>query len=137
MQKVINDFEFGLPFFEKVVEEALNLLGSLEVKYKFKLKQNSPYLGKKGPLDKIAKQQDDELVIKDKEKQILLGFIISIVELVKSLQDNEDLLQILKKKMLSINAHIRINNHKIGCKGLEEILSRKLAVNKEQQVAHF
>jgi hypothetical protein len=44
--------------------------------------------------------------------------------------------EIVKQKILDSNAYIRLNNHKIGSKTLEDILNRKFGISKEEQVEH-
>lgn len=65
VQKVSSDSETGVPFFEKLVEDVLQLYGTLEVKYRPKPKQQqSLYFGRKGSPEKQNKQEEDELAIK-------------------------------------------------------------------------
>jgi hypothetical protein len=49
IQKVIGDSDMGITFFEKLLEDILQLYGNLEVRYKPKPKQQqSLYFGRKG-----------------------------------------------------------------------------------------
>lgn len=46
-----------MPFLEKLLEDVIQLYGSLEVKYKPKPKQQqSMYFGRKGSPEKVSKQ---------------------------------------------------------------------------------
>ena len=42
--------------------------------------------------------------------------------------------EIVKEKIMDSNSQIRLNNHKIGSKALEEILFKKFGISKEEQV---
>lgn len=44
--------------------------------------------------------------------------------------------EIIKQKVMDSNSQIRLNNHKIGSKPLEEILYKKFGISKEEQVEH-
>jgi hypothetical protein len=75
------------------------------------------YFGRKGSPEKVNKQEEEELVIKEKWKQVLLGLVLALLELFLS-QENEDMKELVRLKLLDSNAHIRINNHKVGSKAL-------------------
>lgn len=44
--------------------------------------------------------------------------------------------ELVRAKLLDSNAHIRLNNHKVGSKALEDILHKKFGISKEEQVEH-
>lgn len=136
MQKSLNDSEAGSPFLLALLAESLQLYGSLVVKYKVRPKQQeSMYFGRKGNPDKVNKQEEDEFAIKDKWKELLLELIISLTDF--AFADNgEDLREAIKEKLLNANSTIRMNNHKIGSKQLEDLLSRRFGISKEEQVEH-
>ena len=50
-------------------------------------------------------------------------------------QEADELHSVMKDKILNCNAHIRLHNHKVGSKALEDLLSRKFKVEKQEQVA--
>ena len=43
---------------------------------------------------------------------------------------------LIKQKIMEANATIKLNNHKVGSKALEDILKQKFGVSKEEQVEH-
>jgi hypothetical protein len=51
-------------------------------------------------------------------------------------ENAEELKEVIKEKLLNANANIRMNNHKIGSKQLEDLLTRRFAISKEEQVEH-
>lgn len=61
---------------------------------------------------------------------MLLGTVSTLLELFVS-QQSEDLKDMLKQKLLDGNANIRLNNHKIGSKAVEEILHKRFGLSKE------
>lgn len=135
-EKVMGEEEAGVPFLEKLVEEVLQLYGSLEVRYKPRPKQQqSMYFGRKGSPERVSKQEEAELLVKEKWKQVLLGLVMALLDLFLS-QQSEDLKQLLKQKLLDSNAAIRLSNHKVGSKPIEDLLQRRFNISKEDQVEH-
>jgi hypothetical protein len=61
--------------------------------------------------------------------------VLALLELFVS-QQNDDLKDMLKQKLLDGNANIRLNNHKVGSKAIEDILHKRFAISKEEQVEH-
>lgn len=57
VQRVINDAEYGVPFYEKLLDDCLKAFAIIEIKYKFQHKQNSPYFGRKLHTEKGSKQE--------------------------------------------------------------------------------
>jgi hypothetical protein len=93
------------------------------------------YFGRKGSPEKVSKQEEDELYIKEKWKDLMLGLITRLTDLAFS-EEAEELKETIKEKLLNSNAYIRLNNHKIGSKPLEELLNKRFGITKDEQVEH-
>jgi hypothetical protein len=61
--------------------------------------------------------------------------VLTLLDLFLS-QQNEDLKDLIKQKLLDSNAAIRLNNHKVGSKAIEDILQRRFGLSKDEQVEH-
>ena len=132
--KVIEDADSGVPFLEKLIEEILHLYAGLELKFKHRPKQQALYNGRRGAPTKLPRGEETEQQIKEKWKELLLSLINKIEELF-STQEADELRETLKEKIMNCNAHIRLHNHKVGSKALEEMLSKKFGVQRQEQVA--
>lgn len=78
----MSDIDDGLPFVTSLLEDSLQLYANLEIKYKPKPKQQaSMYFGRKGSPEKVSKQEEDELYIKEKWKDLMLGLITRLTDL--------------------------------------------------------
>lgn len=76
-----------------------------------------------------------EVAVKEKWKQVLLGLVLTLLDLFVS-QENDQLKELLRQKLLDTNAFIRLNNHKVGSKALEDLLQKKFGISKQEQLDH-
>ena len=51
-------------------------------------------------------------------------------------QDHPDLKELIKEKVMKANSHLKLNNHKIGSKALEDLLAKRFGVTKDEQVEY-
>ena len=42
-----------------------------------------------------------------------------------------DFKELIKEKIMKANSYLKLNNHKIGCKALEDIMSKRFGVSKD------
>jgi hypothetical protein len=119
-----------------LLEDTLHQYALTEIKYKPRPKQQkSMYFGKSGSPDKHSKQEEEEMLIKEKWKELYLGLTKRITDLAFS-EENEEVREIIKEKLMNTNSYIRLNNHKIGSKQLEDMLLRRFDITKDEQVEH-
>jgi hypothetical protein len=78
----VSDDEVGVPFVSGLLEETLHHYALTEIKYKARPKQQkSLYFGRSGSPEKQSKQDQDELKIKGKWKELYVGLVVQLTDL--------------------------------------------------------
>ena len=128
-QKMINS-EDGLNYTSALLDDTLTHYVTLELKYKTKPKhQKSLYLGKSGSPDKVSKHDQEESLIKEKWKELYIALVVQLTDLAFA-EENSQLKELIQDKLMTANSNLKMKNHKVGSKPIEDILSKRFSVNK-------